>query len=51
MTYLVGHLDQLGSGTNGGTGNEAAILENVGSLNDGNIEVAVGTVLGVEALC
>ncbi|KAI6775942.1 hypothetical protein HG530_002700 [Fusarium avenaceum] len=51
VTYLVGHLDQLGSGTNGGTRDEAAILENVGSLNDGNIEVAVGTVLGVEALC
>jgi hypothetical protein len=51
VTYLVGHLDQLGSGTNGGTGDEAAILENVGSLNDSNIEVAVGTVLGVEALC
>jgi hypothetical protein len=50
MTYLVGHLDQLGSGTNRGTGDKAAILENIGSLNNGNIKVAVGTVLGVKAL-
>jgi hypothetical protein len=50
VTYLVGHLDQLGSGTNRGTRDEATILENIGSLNNGDIKVAVGTVLGVEAL-
>lgn len=50
MTYLVGHLDELRGGTDRGAGHEAAILENVGSLDDGHVEVGVGTVLGVVAL-
>jgi len=47
---LVGHLEQLGGSANGGTGDDAAILQNLGSLNDDDVELVVGLVLGVVTL-
>ncbi len=48
--YLFGHLDELGSRTNGSTGNNATVLENIGRLNNYNVNVVVRPVPGVEAL-
>lgn len=50
MTYLVGHLDQLGRRTDGGTRHDAAVLENLSGLDDNDVELAVGLVLGVVPL-
>jgi hypothetical protein len=47
---LVGHLDQLGRGTHGGTGDNAAILSDGGSLDDGDVDVGGGLVQSVPAL-
>lgn len=49
---LVGHLDELGGGTDGGTGDDGAVLLDLGSLNADDIEtLVVLAVLGVVALC
>lgn len=50
MTYLVSHLDQLGSGTDGSTGDDAAILLDLRSLNHRHIELPIWLVLGVVAI-
>lgn len=44
---LLGRLDNLGRGTDRGTGHDTTILSDGGGLNDGNIELAIGAVLGV----
>ena len=49
---LVGHLEELGGGTDGSTGDDGAVLLDLGSLNADNIEtLLVLAVLGVVALC
>lgn len=47
---LVGHLDEFGRSTNGSTGDDTTLLGDGGSLNDGDIELVAGLVLGVPAL-
>lgn len=47
---LVGHLDELGGGTDGGPGDDAALLGDGGRLNDGHVQLVAGLVLGVPAL-
>lgn len=49
-THLVGHLDQLRGSANRGTGDDAAILKNLCSFNNGDIEVSVFSIFGVKAL-
>lgn len=49
-SYLVGHLDQLGSRADGRAGDDAAVLENLSRLDDDDVELAVGLVLGVVPL-
>lgn len=48
---LVGHLEKLGGGTDGGTGDDGTVLLDLGSLNADDIEILVLAVLGVVALC
>ena len=49
---LVGHLDELGGGTDGSTGDDGAVLLDLGSLNADNVDaLVVLAVLGVVALC
>lgn len=47
---LFGHLDELGRGTHGRSGNDTTIGGNGRSLNDGHIELVARLVLGVPAL-
>lgn len=46
---LVGHLDELGGGADGGTADDATILGDSGGFNDSDVQLVVGLVLGVVA--
>lgn len=50
MAYLVGHVNKLWCRSDRGTRDDAAILLDVGSLNDNDIQIAMWPVLGVKAL-
>ena len=47
---LVGHLDQLGRGANGGAGNDAAVFRDGRGFDDSHVELVVGLVQSVPAL-
>jgi len=49
--YLVRHLDQLWRGSDGSTGNDAALLRNGRSLHDNHVELVVRPIFRIVTLC